>query len=118
MRDLIIERIKRHWDSGLEMIMDRELDEVLQLSDSDLLELYNELVEMGMGRKENTVAKENAKLKEELRRLYGVERPFICGDVGEADEHGMREYYLICPMYGADGFALYKKHKDYSAPGY
>ena len=61
---------------------------------------------------------ENARLREELQRLYGVERPFICGDIGEQDAHGMREFYLVCPAYGADGFALYKKVKDYSAPEY
>lgn len=59
---------------------------------------------------------ENARLREELQRLYGVERPFICGDVGEADQWGMRDYYLVCPSYGSDGFALYKKVKEYSAP--
>ena len=62
--------------------------------------------------------KENARLVEELKRLYGVERPFICGTAGEVGSDGMAEYVLVCPAYGADGFALYKKHKDYSAPGY
>jgi len=62
--------------------------------------------------------KENARLVEELKRLYGVERPFICGTAGEVGEDGMNEFVLVCPAYGADGFALYKKHKDYSAPGY
>jgi hypothetical protein len=62
--------------------------------------------------------KENARLVEELKRLYGVERPFICGTAGEVGADNMAEYILVCPMYGADGFALYKKHKDYSAPGY
>jgi hypothetical protein len=62
--------------------------------------------------------KENARLVEELKRLYGVDRPFICGTVGEVGTDGMNEYILVCPAYGADGFAMYKKHKDYSAPGY
>ena len=61
---------------------------------------------------------ENQRLQEELRRLYGVERPFICGNTGEIDSDGLPKFILVCPMYGADGFALYKKHKDYSAPGY
>jgi hypothetical protein len=61
---------------------------------------------------------ENARLVEELKRLYGVERPFICGVAGEVGQDGMNEFILVCPAYGADGFALYKKHKDYSAPGY
>jgi hypothetical protein len=62
--------------------------------------------------------KENARLVEELKRLYGVDRPFICGVAGEVGNDNMNEYILVCPAYGADGFALYKKHKDYSAPGY
>jgi len=61
---------------------------------------------------------ENARLVEELKRLYGVDRPFICGTAGQEGADGMKEYVLVCPAYGADGFALYKKHKDYSAPGY
>jgi hypothetical protein len=62
--------------------------------------------------------KENTRLMEELKRLYGVDRPFICGTAGNKGDDGMFEYVLVCPAYGADGFALYKKHKDYSAPGY
>jgi len=56
---------------------------------------------------------QNANMKEELARLYGVDRPFICGDVGELDTHGLREYYLVCPSYGSAGFVLYKKHKEF-----
>jgi hypothetical protein len=62
--------------------------------------------------------KENARLVEELKRLYGVDRPFICGTAGKLQDDRMHEYILVCPAYGADGFALYKKHKDYSSPGY
>jgi len=62
--------------------------------------------------------KENARLVEELKRLYGVDRPFICGTAGNKGEDGMPEYVLVCPAYGADGMAMYKKFKDYSAPGY
>jgi hypothetical protein len=61
---------------------------------------------------------ENNRLKEELRRLYGVERPFICGTAGTLQADGMYEFILVCPMYGADGMAMYKKYKDYSAPEY
>ena len=62
--------------------------------------------------------KENTRLIEELKRLYGVDRPFICGEVGPQGADGLNEYILVCPAYGADGFAMYKKHKDYSAPEY
>jgi hypothetical protein len=61
---------------------------------------------------------ENARLKEELKRLYGVDRPFICGWAGADGADSMKEFVLVCPAYGADGFALYKKHKDYSGPEY
>jgi len=66
-----------------------------------------------------SIIDENNRLKEELRRLYGVERPFICGNAGPVDEaDNMPTHILVCPAYGADGFALYKKIKPYSAPGY
>ena len=43
---------------------------------------------------------------------------FICGEGGEKDEMKLPEMIMVCPAYGLDGMALYKKHKDYSAPGY
>ena len=61
---------------------------------------------------------EISNLKEELRRLYGVERPFICGNTGDMDDDGLPRFILVSPMYGSDGFAVYKKYKDYSAPEY
>lgn len=61
---------------------------------------------------------ENNRLKEELRRVYGVERPFICGTAGGIGEDDMPDFVLVAPMYGSDGFALYKKFKPLSAPEY
>ena len=55
----------------------------------------------------------HSELAEKYPGLY-----FICGEGGEKDNMGLPEMIFICPSYGADGFALYKKHKDYSAPGY
>ncbi len=43
---------------------------------------------------------------------------FICGQTGEKDSMGLPEWIMVCPTYGADGFALYKKDRDYSAPGW
>jgi hypothetical protein len=43
---------------------------------------------------------------------------FICGEAGEKDEMGLPEAIYVCPAYGADGFAVYKKHGEYTAPGY
>jgi hypothetical protein len=61
---------------------------------------------------------ENTRMRDELKALYGVDKPFICGVAGEVQEDGMNEYILVCPAYGADGFAMYKKYKNYSAPEY
>jgi hypothetical protein len=43
---------------------------------------------------------------------------FICGISGERDEFGLPEYISICPTYGLSGFSLYKKHTEYSEPGW
>ena len=43
---------------------------------------------------------------------------FICGEGGNKDTMGLPEKILVCPAYGLDGFAVYTKTADYSAPGY
>ena len=43
---------------------------------------------------------------------------FICGQGGDKDSHGLPQMIMVCPSYGADGFALYTKTKDYDAPSY
>ena len=43
---------------------------------------------------------------------------FICGEGGEKDDMGLPEFISVCPAYGLDGFAYYKKHTEYSAPGW
>lgn len=43
---------------------------------------------------------------------------FICGEVGETDEYGLPDKILVCPAEGLEGFALYTKETEYSAPGY
>ena len=43
---------------------------------------------------------------------------FICGAMGEQDDFGVPERLMICPMYGSDGFYVFKKERDYDAPGY
>jgi hypothetical protein len=43
---------------------------------------------------------------------------FICGVGGEKDSMGLPEKILVCPAHGLDGFASYKKDRDYSAPGW
>ena len=43
---------------------------------------------------------------------------FICGEAGEKDNMGLPEKIMVCPAYGLDGFASYKKDRDYDAPGW
>lgn len=43
---------------------------------------------------------------------------FICGHGGTKDVTGLPEMVMICPSLGSDGFAIYTKTSDYSAPGY
>lgn len=50
--------------------------------------------------------------------LVMSQEPFVCGHAGEKDALGCPEYVMISPAKGLSGFALYKKHTDYSEPGY
>ena len=43
---------------------------------------------------------------------------FVCGEVGDKDASGLPEKIMVCPAYGLDGFAVYTKTTDYSAPSY
>lgn len=116
MRDLILAKLEAIWDESIDILLDVSLIDAHTMSDDELLSLFVSVIEIGPGpAKERTQA---AKYREELKRLYGVDRPFICGNTKEIDEDGLPRFILVCPAYGADGFAMYKKHKDYSAPGY
>lgn len=65
---------------------------------------------------------------EKLRRVHTMVRHlsaekldgvfFICGEGGEKDAMGLPEKIMICPAYGLDGFAIYTKTSNYSAPEY
>jgi len=48
MRELILKRIADHWDDSLEQIFDITLPDVYNLSDNDLLNLYNSIFELGI----------------------------------------------------------------------
>jgi len=50
---------------------------------------------------------------EQLEGVY-----FICGESGNKNEMGLPEFIQVCPAFGLDGFAMYKKHTEYSAPEY
>lgn len=43
---------------------------------------------------------------------------FICGEGGKSDTLGLPEFISVCPASGLDGFAMYKKHTKFKAPGY
>jgi len=51
-------------------------------------------------------------------RWLGINTPFICGSSEEKDAMGLPDTILVCPAYGLDGFAVYHKKTEYSAPGY
>ena len=65
---------------------------------------------------------------EKLRKVYKMARHltaeklegvfFICGEGGTKDDMGLPEKIMVCPAYGLDGFAVYTKTSNYSAPGY
>ena len=96
--------------------------EFKRLEDDDLLEFFinsfNLTEPMVVAKTDPELVKENDRMREELRKLFGVERPFICGVAGGVGADNMADYVLVCPSYGADGSAMYKKYKDYSAPEY
>lgn len=53
-----------------------------------------------------------------IARYLAPDAPFICGQGGPIDRSGCPELLLVCPTPGLAGFAAYKKHTDYSEPGY
>ncbi len=95
--------------------------EFKRLEDDDLLEFFLNTFDLKtpvVAKTDPELVKENERMREELRKLFGVERPFICGVAGGVGADNMADYVLVCPAYGADGAAMYKKYKDYSAPEY
>lgn len=50
---------------------------------------------------------------EKLENVY-----FFCGEGGTKDEMRLPEMIIVCPSFGLDGFAMYMKISNYSAPGY
>jgi len=66
------------------------------------------------------LVEQNEKYKKILNHIFADKTGhyFICGDSTDKDEYGLPSTILICPRFGDDGFAVYKKVKDYSAPEY
>lgn len=42
--------------------------------------------------------------------------PFISGEFGKKDSVGLPENILVCPAEGLDGFCVYTKNGEYTAP--
>lgn len=63
---------------------------------------------------------ENARLVSILCSLFPDKSGsyFICGSNGNVDGMGLPERLFICPTYGLDGFAVYQKVSEYTAPGW
>ena len=93
----------------------------------------NDKLEMPLERFAEAVAKENARLTEEierltkkcdmqamiLRRLTPENHPdtiFIHGTLGEKDDNGMPEKLLVVPAYGVDFSYIYKRTDKITGP--
>ena len=70
------------------------------------------------------ITEQEYELFQKLKKIWIHSSPeksgayFICGEGGEKDEMGLPEFISVCPTYGLDGFCYYKKHTEYSAPGW
>lgn len=56
--------------------------------------------------------KENERLAHIVKRIYLENFPntwFTCGEIGNKDENGLPEMIQVCPAYGVDWSAIYKK---------
>jgi hypothetical protein len=101
--------------------MDQYIDELessCHKMSLEIDELNNKIAEL---------ERENSNIKKAAERIANIittsdpERTgamFICGVAGKTCEDKLPEYILICPTYGLDGHAIYKKHTDYTAPGW
>ena len=48
MRELIIKKIVDHWDQSIAIIFDTKLEDVYNMTDVELLDLYNSIFELGL----------------------------------------------------------------------
>ena len=59
-----------------------------------------------------------SKLEQLILKYKGIHNPFICGGSKDTGDDGLPNMIFVAPAMGADGFAIYQKVKDYSAPSY
>jgi len=68
------------------------------------------------------ITEQEHELFQKLKKIWIHSSPeksgayFICGEGGGKDDMGLPDRIFVCPSYGLDGMAMYKKEKDYSAP--
>jgi len=110
-------------------LTDSEIEELRAKKQAIKEELYD-AVKMEMFRASSelegikTITKEEYELFEKLKKIWLHSVPeksgtyFICGEAGDKDASGLPEKIMVCPAYGLDGFAIYTKTTDYSAPSY
>ena len=48
MRELIIQRIIEHWDDSITIVFDIRYEDLYNMSDEELLNLYNAIFELGI----------------------------------------------------------------------
>jgi hypothetical protein len=63
-----------------------------------------------------TISDADYELFQQLKAIVKHTHPelgayFICGGTTELDEHGLPESIYICPSYGSDTIATYRKQK-------
>lgn len=103
-----------HGEKSLATRAKQELDICCgSVADSSVVKEYIESLEKQLAMLEKV---KKILIHSSAEKLQGVY--FICGEAGEKDPMGLPEYISVCPAYGSDGFAMYKKYKDYSSPGY
>jgi hypothetical protein len=83
------------------------------LCEKDVVQEYIDQLERKLALLEKTETILRHSSAEKLQGVY-----FICGEGGEKDDMGLPDFISVCPAYGLDGMAMYKKHTDYSAPGW
>jgi hypothetical protein len=105
MKELILNKIREVWTDNSEVEFNIRIDEVEALEDHELFELFVQILT-------NSLTSQNERYKEELKRLYGIERPFICSWTGEKGADGMYDYLVASPAYGADVFVMFKRFKE------
>lgn len=86
-------------------------------------ELTSRLAAIAHTSADREAAADILKASDLLQRFQAIYRhitgkgPFICGYGGDVENAALPEYLHVCPVYGSDATAIYKKVAE-GAPGY